>query len=1040
MVKRITFIMAAVLLIAVSALFCTIAKEEAAVTDDYTADTIQSDTAPLPNTYNVSEDAVFDRVITVSTADVTNLGQYEEIKTVDPSEFEFGEYLPVVSFDTLSTPKGGYYTDYAVLGDHSLEECTKCLHRLTDTYGADILTELTQMQTDTMITSEHTDEKKTDLFYLEYAHNSYTSLNSNGLHIEETEPCNFEITASDGSYYRMCIDKPRGYRMQIEQVINGRYFLISVFRLSHDSYTDIRNFGVYLYDIENDASVFLEKYTINPSLSPDMKYLIYTGQASKQKGNSFSGLNQLNGQDRGFYIKNLESSETAFYSYPNPGDFADYGCVNWISKEEYTKLITQTPSNVSLDATTQKFFENTREFPKNEEALKTVHISFPEDFPMETYKKPVSVSPENFDFGDYMLNVTFAVGNITASDHVYTNSFLGDGIGDIDEGRELFDRFNEKYMIKHPVENYYYDNSLVTPNSFLGNYLYNSRVTYISPDGRLVITKSLVDTKEKDSVVDSWYSYDGWMERTDYYTDGRHTASELSDSYFWGYSKGTANLPNYSTSGDYTGDYEYFGNGDLYSHSQNRKVYHLILPNKYVKNDDGSILSLACNINQIIDDRYLLLDMQKSFPGSTTDNATYSHCSYLYDLETGEYTYLGSYLFEATISPDGRYLGYMTYWWDYIPNISENDLYEMQDGYYILDLESKKTVFYSNEKYGYKEISGWVSKNAINSAIAHSGSFVDPDTEQREDMPLLKSTKNTKKAVLDIDPRRSVTDALQWVNSSEFSFGKYIPFIEYKDNYSFMPNTEDENTLYQALSVKLRMDEHKNSQIIFVSDDGDKFGIYTYTEDGIPDRYQLISSDWKTEFEVSSLVHYYLKDSKIFNGESPKGYVPPEHANYYSLDFADDAVLYTEYGDNSDRVYIYNGEDSEPVYEVVLPKSVEYGDDGIKKLSHSYIESCSLEGYVIIRTSTTSIEFWSNDNVINAYYFADLNKGTVIPIDQNIHYMKVSPDGKNVFGYMYEKDKTSSVFINVEDKTYTKYSSMDLINWVNKENILSFTK
>ena len=111
--------------------------------------------------------------------------------------------------------------------------------------------------------------------------------------------------------------------------------------------------------------------------------------------------------------------------------------------------------NTSVEAetenTTEKFFANIKKLPPRNDDLKTISLSLPDDFPLVPYKVPEFTSPENFEFGDYMLNVTFSIGNLTASSDFYTYSFLGEGVNNIDEGREVYDKFNEKISYKEKL-------------------------------------------------------------------------------------------------------------------------------------------------------------------------------------------------------------------------------------------------------------------------------------------------------------------------------------------------------------------------------------------------------------------------------------------------------------------------------------------------------------------------------------------------------------------------------------------------------------
>ena len=118
--------------------------------------------------------------------------------------------------------------------------------------------------------------------------------------------------------------------MEIEQVVQDRYLLLSVSEGTNDPFTYFD--CAYLYDLQTGAMTYLEDHAYYPSLSPDGKYLAYTAPLEPDLGIQND---QEIPMERGFYIKNLQNDTTVFFA-----DTKGY-IAGWVDEQ----ILMQTISN-----------------------------------------------------------------------------------------------------------------------------------------------------------------------------------------------------------------------------------------------------------------------------------------------------------------------------------------------------------------------------------------------------------------------------------------------------------------------------------------------------------------------------------------------------------------------------------------------------------------------------------------------------------------------------------------------------------------------
>lgn len=91
----------------------------------------------------------------------------------------------------------------------------------------------------------------------------------------------------------------------------------------------------YIMNIDGSDAQYLGDYMFSPCISPDGKYIAYTGMTGTDHQEYSNEFNKLADMKDGFYIKNVETNQTIFY--PVEGTY-EYNIVGWVSKKGLEKL------------------------------------------------------------------------------------------------------------------------------------------------------------------------------------------------------------------------------------------------------------------------------------------------------------------------------------------------------------------------------------------------------------------------------------------------------------------------------------------------------------------------------------------------------------------------------------------------------------------------------------------------------------------------------------------------------------------------------
>lgn len=355
--------------------------------------------------------------------------------------------------------------------------------------------------------------------------------------------------------------------------------------------------------------------------------------------------------------------------------------------------------------------------PEADENTKYITIDFPEDFPEEPYTEQNLVSPEEFEWGEYSLFVIIVDGGIVYPAYF---SILSNNSPTFDKGNELYCKLNEKYLEEYSGEKLTHLYGLEIDEE-LSDYLYKSRVVYISPEAELIGRFKLTPNEnlwngQYDIIVN------GKIDHSFIHNDIINNASIgryrtfLEPIQLFFYDKTAKNITiKYNSSEILRQDVvsqrtngivftRYSNNDEKRSHyfcSQDKsKLTHVITTNDSYFHDGYRSIRLWAQDGDI-----QLLEYSELLSG------IYTQAVYSLNLNTGELNYLESFAYEPSISPDGKYLLY-TGDEGYIREESVNTP-PQRNGMYIKNLQTGVTVNYGiNRRKGGGFIS-WVNEEKL---------------------------------------------------------------------------------------------------------------------------------------------------------------------------------------------------------------------------------------------------------------------------------------------------------------------------------------
>ncbi len=640
---------------------------------------------------------------------------YTEPELVSPEEFDWGEYYPIVDYSVGQL----YIDDIPVIEEDEyhyaiLTKDIKNLEEGTSLYNKLGLPDIQQLLQSTPESFESPYEL--DLYISQLERQFF-----------QRAPESSEVIAWDKDVFVDGEGNPSKDSADIflEAIIEDRYLIFEV--ISFENYYQ----SVFSYDTVTEKVSRLINFAYDFSISPDGKYLAYCSPAGESVDGAdishHNGSNVLNMQE-GFYIKNLENNETVFFSCDNVCHryqfCSRHFASKWISKEDYEKL-TETPTEVEEII-----------LPEPDENTKVIEISFPEDFSEEPYTEPELVSPEEFEWGEYVPFVMYSTDKYTNSwNYVYSFALLNKSNPNFQKGKELYNLLNEKYLIENEVSGTFLHCD-INENESYKDALTKSNIIYISEDAqkvaRFYITKS-----EKQEILENDLLYSLWDFYLDYFDNGELVftettkensllQSEISSGKYLSYSnkythpetKTNYRIPDNSNGYIYYRDSDtvvytdysvpsFYSSGEvpdsvnwyIYSIKENCVTYQVNLPSyRYVK-DDKTYSSWG-KILQVISEKFLLIDFYNGVSENDYGYNNFQISTYLFDIENETLIPLENYCENALISSDLDYLAY-TDITDPEVEFSVNNLINQKSGLYVKNLKDGKTVFFEHDGSSY---------------------------------------------------------------------------------------------------------------------------------------------------------------------------------------------------------------------------------------------------------------------------------------------------------------------------------------------------
>ncbi len=365
-------------------------------------------------------------------------------------------------------------------------------------------------------------------------------------------------------------------------------------------------------------------------------------------------------------------------------------------------------------------------------------ITLPEvTLDMMTYTPNERTAAEDFDFGSYVPFVSYDVERYSRHSNAYHLAFLNENTKSFDEGHALWERLNNKWRVTYP----YTPLGELEENSLLAQFLFESKISYVSADGFTLGRIKYICEGEGDYGKESYLGAD-WRVEYDVIENGQITKTFNSDDYWdWGVMrdntpksiKVSENKYEYVPSLDKNGSGAYLFEVDenrlAFSYTENGvttyRIYSLdsgyvLCEFKLPSTEEDNAYCTA-----LVDDRWLVINRNVTlFAGDNGGHAYHNYQAvYIYDFNTGELSLAEDYAEEPRLSPDGRYLLYLAPWWDSsYSHLSGWDKAEI--GIYIKNLENGETVFYPHESIeettyhsGRVEFISWVERVAFEKLI-----------------------------------------------------------------------------------------------------------------------------------------------------------------------------------------------------------------------------------------------------------------------------------------------------------------------------------
>lgn len=333
---------------------------------------------------------------------------------------------------------------------------------------------------------------------------------------------------------------------------------------------------------------------------------------------------------------------------------------------------------------------------------------------------------DTFEFNEYIPFVKYSISSIRTISTIYDYAFLGEGVESLVDGNFYYELLNNQYN-----EHYKLDYNIKSDLGFASKDILKifsmSRVIYISNDGKVIVTMAIL--KNKDISKNSQ-----WNCKLDIFKDRKLIYSfntDIEDLYDFSVMEEMLFLENNILFKEYETDNVIltcinYSNGKIVKIRLDKFINNI-----EIKNNQDSIIfeNIYENTYYIYSINEMKLKYVVNFKGivhqylndellvTVFDDNLKDRSILLINLKNTSIRYLGSDIFFPTISPDKKYLSYTT---DNGIGVEYNK--NNQEGFFIKNLETEETVFYSldlgyveyyREGYDYKIIN-WINRDSIN--------------------------------------------------------------------------------------------------------------------------------------------------------------------------------------------------------------------------------------------------------------------------------------------------------------------------------------
>lgn len=276
---------------------------------------------------------------------------------------------------------------------------------------------------------------------------------------------------------------------------------------------------------------------------------------------------------------------------------------------------------------------------------KKLDIPFPEEFEVGEYVEPTLSAVDEFVWGEYVPFVNFAEAVYTnGGSLIFGYAFLTPDTDTLEEGKEIYKRFNDKYKTTSNIINGTFLNVDIKSDEgrLFREFLFESKITKVSEDLKRLERLSFrhIEDTGADELI-----HHKWQSKLDIIENGKVVNTFSGENVDWVYQL-------------YTPDGVY----------ENKTIYKIPYD--------------ECSYAKVIHQVGSVLLIERGFEEKQK--------LYMYNLETGHLTHLLDYAFDAKLSPDLKYLVYTNF-------NNEFTLDEQKNGFYIKNLEDGKTIFYPCE-------------------------------------------------------------------------------------------------------------------------------------------------------------------------------------------------------------------------------------------------------------------------------------------------------------------------------------------------------